>query len=271
MTEGSLHRHQLGKFTRYSEAMGTQQASVKKHSVITLLIIPLVSAAGLAIFAAPYTPEPWRSLLVNISAGLLGSLVTVLYVDQMLRRREQSEWAKVSTHVQSQVTRLAVATASSVRLALRIETPSPPLADVDRLGDPKYIRTMMLTVIEERIAPRLGQIPNMAPKDWSIFANNLAGTIRDTERLLTLFARHLDSTVVGSILDIEEKAKSILGQYQTWPDMLGIPFDEMKPNNRGESMVPFFRAVYQSIVKDCDQLLTLCTSVLRGIDEHFTD
>ena len=51
--------------------------------------------------------------------------------------------------------------------------------------------------------------------------------------------------------------------------MLGIPFDEMRPNNRGESMVPYFRAVYQLIIRDCDELLALCTMLLRGIEEHF--
>jgi hypothetical protein len=249
--------------------MGAQKAPVKKRSLMGLVVVPLLSVAALAMFAALYAPEPWRSLLVNISAGLLGSLVTVLYLDQMLRRREQSEWARVSGHVQSQVTRLAVATASSVRLALRIEAPSPPLEDVDRLADPKYVRVMMLTEIEARIAPRLSQLPNMTPKDWSIFANNLAGTIRETERLLTLFSKHLDSTVVASVLDVEEKARSILGQYQTWPDMLGIPFEEMKPNNRGESMVPYFGAVYRLIIRDCDDLLARCTALLRDIEQHF--
>jgi hypothetical protein len=149
---------------------------------------------------------------------------------------------------------------------LRIPPPSP---DVDRADDPKYIRAMMLAGVEDIIAPRLGQIPDMTQKDWSIFANNLAGTVRDTERLLTLFARHLDSVVVASVLDIEEKARSIVVQYQTWPDMLGVPFDKMPPNNRGESMVPFFTAVYQLITKDCSELLALCARLLRDIEEHF--
>ena len=250
------------------KVMRTQKSPVKKHSAITLLVIPLLSGAALAMCAALYSLEPWRSLLVNISAGLLGSLVTVFFVDQMLRRREQSEWAKVSGHVQSQVTRLAIATASSVRLALRI--PPPVFADVDRLVDPKYIRQMMLIEIEGTITPQLGRLPKMTQKEWSIFAQNLAGSIRDAERLLTLFAKHLDSTVAASVLDIEEKARSVLGQYQTWPDMLGVPFEEMKPNNRGESMVPYFKAAYKLIIKDCDELLAICATLLRSIEDHFS-
>jgi hypothetical protein len=246
--------------------MRTQNAPLKRRSVIAMLVVPLFAGAALAILAAPYTCEPWRSLLVNISAGLLGSLVTVLYVDQMLRRREQSEWAKVSSHVQSRVTRLAIATVSSVRLALRMPPPSP---DVDRVDDSTYIRMMMLAEVKNNITPRLNQLPNMNQKDWSIFAKNLAGTILETERLLTLFARHLDSTVVASVLDIEERARSILGQYQTWPDMLGVPFEQMPLNNRGESMVPYFRAVYQSITKNCSELLALCATLLHDIEEHF--
>ena len=245
--------------------MGIQKTS-KKRSVFAILVIPLFAGAVLAMLAALLTPEPWRSLLVNISAGLLGSIVTVLYVDQMLRRREQSEWAAVSSHVRSQVTRLAIGTASGIRLALQMP---PPSLDPDRVPDPEYIRVMMLSDIEERITHHVGQITNMNQEDWSKLANNLTGTMRDIERLLTLFSRHLDSAVVASVLEIAEKARSILGQYQTWPDMLGVPFDQMQPNNRGESMVPYFRAVHQIIIRDCEELLAICATVLRTIEGHF--
>jgi len=48
-------------------------------------------------------------------------------------------------------------------------------------------------------------------------------------------------------------------------------FSHMKPNNRGEDMVPYFKAVYQLVVKDCDRLLGLCSTILREIDQHFPD
>ncbi len=114
--------------------MQTHTTHIKKRSLTTMLVLPLLSAAALAMLGGFYAPEPWRSLLVNISAGLLGSIITVLYVDQILRRRERAEWANVSRHVGERVSRLAIATASSVRLALRLE---PPSGDVERSFVPK--------------------------------------------------------------------------------------------------------------------------------------
>ncbi len=267
-----MHAHQRRHFVpqlyNIFELMQTTTTPVKRQSLVTLLVLPLLVAAALTMLGGFYVPEPWRSLLVNISAGLLGSIITVLYVDQILRRRERAEWANVSRHVGQRVSRLAIATASSVRLALRLEPPSP---EIGRMDDPKYIRSMILAEIEDYILPRLSQLPNMTQDEWRIFANNLSGTLQEVQRLLTLFARHMDSVIVGSVLDIEDVARSILGQYQTWPDMLGVPFPQMKPNNRGESMVPYFKAVYQLVVKDCERLLKLCSTILRESDQHFPD
>ena len=97
----------------------------------------------------------------------------------------------------------------------------------------------------------------------------MIANIRDAERILSLFSKNLDPTIIGLILDIHEKARGLLSQYQTWPDMLGVPFAEMKPNRRGESMVPFFRAVYSLVIQDAEQLLRICAVLLREIDARF--
>ena len=96
-------------------------------------------------------------------------------------------------------------------------------------------------------------------------------SVKDAERLLSLFSRSIDPVIIGLILDIHERARALVLQYQTWPDMLGVPFAQMKPNNRGESMIPYFEAVYKQVAQDAEQLLRICLNLLRDIEIRFPD
>lgn len=243
---------------------------MKKHFLLTVLVLPLTLGAVAFMAASFYALEPWRSLLVNLAAGLVGSIITVFYVEQIIRRNEQRELTKVMGHIGRQVNILANGTTSSIRLALRLRMPLPP-GESDAVGDARAMRAMMLDLIESRLLPGVSGLSQMNKDDWRIFANNMVGSIKDAERILSLFSRSLDPTVAGLILDIHEKARALLLQYQTWPDMLGVPFAEMKPNNRGESMVPYFEAVYGIVIQDAEQLLRICANLLREIEARFPD
>lgn len=214
--------------------------------------------------------DPWRSLLVNISAGLLGSVITVLYIEKIMRRNERYEWTKVLGHVGMQVNILANGTTSSLRQALGLDLPIS-WQDLRVFGDPRRMRAEMLAFIKNQLVPQVSRLANLDRSEWRTLAGNMRNTIIDAERLLTLFARNLEPTIMELILDIHEKARAILSQYQMWPDLLGVPLDELKPNNRGESMVPYFRANYEIIVRDAEQLLNSCANLLQEIDKRFPD
>jgi len=229
----------------------------------------MLGAAALML-ASFCVGEPWRSLSVNLAAGLVGSIITVLYVEKIIRRHEQYEWTKVMGHIGRQVNVLANGTTSSVRLALGLNMPLSP-RDVDAIDDPRRLRTMMIELIEGRLLAGISGLSQMNQDAWRTFSNNMIGSVRDAERILSLFSKNLSPTIMGLILDIHEKARALLSQYQTWPDMLGVPFAQMKPNRHGESMVPYFEAVYQLVVRDADQLLRICANLLREIDVGFPD
>ncbi len=243
---------------------------MKKHFLLAVLIAPLSLTSAVLVLASFLVAEPWRSLLINLAAGLLGSMITVFYVEKIIRRNERYEWTKVMGHIGRQVNILANATTTSVRLALGLRMPSASV-DLEVIRDPQRMRAMMLRLIEDQLLPQIPKLAEINQDDWRAFANNLRGSMSDAERILSLFSRNLDPTIMGLILDIHEKARGLLLQYQTWPDMLGIPLVELKPNNRGESMVPFFTATYKIIIRDIDQLLNICANLLREIDTRFPD
>jgi hypothetical protein len=127
----------------------------------------------------------------------------------------------------------------------------------------------MIALIEDRLLPKISQLTEMNQGDWRTFANNMQRSVNDAERILSLFSKNLDPTIMGLILDIHEEARALLLQYQVWPDMLGVPLGQPKPNNRGESMVPYIKATRKLIVQDAEQLLSICAKLLRGIDARF--
>lgn len=241
---------------------------MKKHYLLAVLVGPLTLCAALLILVSFHVTDPWRSLLVNLAPGLLGSMVTVFYVERIIRRNEQYEWTKVLSHISRQVNILANGTTSSVRQALGLRL-SLSFVDLEVANDPRRMRAVMVALIERQLLPNIDQLAGINQKDWRIFADNMVNSVKDAERILSLFSRNLDPTIMGLILDIHEKARSLVLVYQTWPDVLGIPLGQLKPNNRGESMVPFFSEMYKLIVRDARQLLEICVILLREIDARF--
>jgi len=241
---------------------------MKKHFLLTVLVGPLTLGAGVLILASFYVADPWRGLLVNLAAGLLGSMVTVFYVEKIIRRNEQHEWTKVMSHISRQVNILANGTTSSVRQALGLRWP-PASVDLEVASDPRRMRAAMVALIEGQLLPNIDRLAEINQKAWRTFANNMVNSVKDAERILSLFSRNLDPAIMGLILDIHEQARALFLQYETWPDLLGVPLAQLKPNNRGESMVPYFRATYKLIVQDARQLLEICATLLREIDARF--
>jgi hypothetical protein len=137
------------------------------------------------------------------------------------------------------------------------------------MNDPRYMRTTMIRLIEGQLLPQLSRIATMDQGQWRILATNLQGAMTEADRIISLFSDSLDSRVMELILDIHEKARAVLLNYQTWPDLLGIPFDKLPPNNRGESSIPLMKATQGIIIAESEALLRFCAELLREIDRHF--
>jgi hypothetical protein len=95
--------------------------------------------------------------------------------------------------------------------------------------------------------------------------------MRSCELLLTLFGPKLDVEIAVLILGMYEKARAVLTPYEIIPDLLGVPFERLRPNRRGESSVPFVQAMINGAIRDVEQLLRICAALLREIGNRFPD
>jgi hypothetical protein len=242
---------------------------MKKHFLLKRLMVPLSTAGALSMLAAFGTADPWRSLFVNLTATFLGSMVTVFYVEVILRRDEQRQWAMVMGHVGKHVNVLGNAAISSIRQALRLPLP-PAFDDFEAIKDPATVRRFMIQLADS-LLQEITSIADMDQEAWRSLANNLRSIMQNCERIIALFGANLDPVITNLVLDVAEKAQDLLGHYQIIPDLLGVPFEQLKPNRFGKSMVPYVRATLQLTIRDARQLLEICTELLRQVGMRFPE
>jgi membrane protein YqaA with SNARE-associated domain len=242
---------------------------MKNNFLVKGLVIPLSMAAAASMLMASCTTDPWRSLLVNLAATFVGSIVTVFYVEVILRRDEQRQWKLVTGHVAKQVSTLGNAGISSIRLALGLSLPEA-FEDFEAVKDPATLRKLM-TELAENLKSGIAGLADIDQAGWRTLAGNLRALIVNCERLLALFGRNLDPVLTGLLLDVGEKARQLLAHYEIIPDLLGVPLDQLKPNRIGKSSVPFVRATQQAAVRDATQLLEICVKLLREVGSRLPE
>lgn len=240
-----------------------------KNFLVRWLVIPLGLSALVSMLVSLCVPDPWRSLLVNLAATFLGSILTVFFVERVLRREEEQRWQKFQRHVGKQVTVLAIGAASSVRIALSIPPPDPRN---DREAPTlAQIGQMTITMIEDDLLHSIERLWQMDQDDWRIFAANLAGAMRNCELLLSLFGTKLDAEIAVLVLDLHEKAREVRIPYEVIPDLLGVPLEQLKPNRRGESTAPLVRSWLRLATTNVEELLRICVTLLQETAKRFPE
>jgi hypothetical protein len=137
---------------------------MKNSFLLKRLVTPLSFAAAIFMLVAFLMPDPWRSLFVNLAATFLGSIVTVFYVEVILRRDEQRQWTLVMGQVGKQLTILGNATISSIRQALGVPLPIA-FEDFEVVKDPAMLRRLM-TELAESLLPEISGLANMNQNGW---------------------------------------------------------------------------------------------------------
>jgi hypothetical protein len=215
------------------------------------------------MLVSKHIPDPWEGLAVNLAAAFLGSIVTIFYVDVVLRHHQEAMWKKVRFQVFKRLERVANGSISSVRLAFGLKPP-----DLHYSTDLSLIRAELLRLAEDVLVPAHPQVERMDQTKWQLFARNLQGTTQEIDRILTLFSRNLTPDYTSLLLEIQEVALGILSQYSTWPDLLGVAEESLPLRNDGSSTVPYVRALKKLISRDVEQLLAKCAEVLHSLPPH---
>lgn len=196
----------------------------------TRLVVPL-AAVSAAFLLAAYRWQGLDGLFVNVATEVVGIIVTVAYVDWVLRRREVRLWRGTDARVASRLQTFAIALVSGIRAALGI---SPNVLNFDAVtGDDQVrLRSELVRVADDVITPSLTRLLNeLDQAGWQRLARHLQFVWNGADRLQDLYSPRLDPTRIEHLLDIQEEAEGALSFVQTFPDVAGVPDDQL-PQSR---------------------------------------
>jgi len=86
------------------------------------------------------------------------------------------------------------------------------------------------------------------------------------DRLIDVFGAQLDPETIATVMDIQDRMRAIMESYTTFPDLLGVPDGELRPNRRGESSLPLRRALEKAAAEDVCVILDKSADLFEHVN-----
>jgi hypothetical protein len=237
----------------------TEQPKFLRNAAILLLI------GSVATFAvACFVRSPTRDLLINLSATFIGLLVAAFGLDAAIKSQRRAEWMGVQERVSRRLLHVATATVSSIRTACGF---GPDIHDQRALAlnTSSAIRAEMVRIAENVLLPSLSQIRNLDQHGWQALTMNLQASFGRIDQLLSMFGRALPPATVQSLMDIQTNIESMLGLYQVWRDLLGVPSEQLPIKKDGSRTDEMKWAVTELAIKTTRPLLNDCITLMNAL------
>ncbi len=226
------------------------------------LVIPFSILVLASLIIAKFVQ--WQGIFVNLAATFIGILLTVLYVDYILKQHEKGRWAAAEFLINRRIERFAIVTSTQFRLVFGFKS------DIyDRninMENPSSRRLEIIRINENLLLPSVSnKIQNLNQEDWKKLARQMQITWEMGDKLYEVFGNRLDPLIVSSILSIQDEIESVFNYYRIWPDILGVP-DEELPVSRKTDITKDKRAMEDNITKHVNNILLKSTELLRNLE-----
>ena len=197
------------------------------------LALPLALLAAASIWLNSI--RSMDGFFLNLATELIGIIVTVAYVDWIIKAHERKSWEGTSSRIADRLRVLSNATTSGIRSSLGYGVDILNDA-VMRSGDLKRMNEEVMRIGIHVLQPSLrSRLEALDVKGWKSLAEHLQGTWRETERLLDRFSQHLEPMDLELLLDLQQEIQNSLTFWSTFPDIVGVP-DQDLPTTRSDTV-----------------------------------
>lgn len=233
--------------------------------LLKALVLPLFIITVAAMVGSVFVNEPWSGLLVNLAASFIGSIITVFYIDTVIKRHERDQWTAVKSKVQGIVERVANVGVNCIRSALKV---GPDVYDNSLCGanDSNRRRRTTTELADVILPPLLARARSLDETAWKSLVINLQTVSVQADRAVGLFGSRIGAQVMDAVLELQETTEGIVNTYFTFPDIFGLPADRLQPKRDGSSSVPTQEDLYDYVVQQLGKLLSQCANLLRCLD-----
>lgn len=196
------------------------------------LVFPLVAVAALAIVA--HEQSPADGLFLDVAVAAMSVLITVAYVDWILRNQEEVRWPGTDKSISARLQSLASSTVTGVRIAFGFsaEVFDQPLMETTR---PEAIRGEVMRVALHILVPATEErIGRLDAAGWNRLCTHLEAMSLECGVLVDRFGPRLRPRVVQGLLDLQQSLDAAQAYWRTLPDIAGVPLDQL-PRTRGST------------------------------------
>jgi hypothetical protein len=166
---------------------------MQKNYLSKRLVLPISIAAVSSLIVGYFVP--WQGLFINLAATFIGILITVFYVDLILRKHEETRWSNVKARVHGRIERMANLSVSAFRSAYGLDTDifGKSFLETD---DRTEIRSMIAHAAENVLIPitptRLNEV-NQA--EWKKVVQLLSSVVQMGDELVALFGDRIEPEI----------------------------------------------------------------------------
>ena len=189
--------------------------------IATQLVLPLIAAAVLS--GLVHLRWPADGFFLNLAAGFVGSLVTVGYIDWIIRLHEREAWRGADSRIRARLSKLTSSTITGIRTSFGYGTEV-----FDRMamatGNPEMMRKEVLRVATHILAPTAeARIAALNQEQWQSFGTHLQRSSAECGLLLDRFGHRLEPAMIEALLTLQEHLDSAQTYWRVFPDVAGVP------------------------------------------------
>lgn len=191
------------------------------------LILPFCVLALVCLFLARAVVS-WNGILTNLAATFIGILITVLYVEYILRKHEEQRWAPAQTLINKYIQSFAIVSSAMFRVIFGKSSDIFNIAAID-VNNPDSMRTEMIRALEENVLPAVdGGVRRMSKEKWKFLVVHLQLTQERGDRLLQLYAARINPELLGRIMTLKDEISNLQAVDTMLPDEIGAPWTGLK-------------------------------------------
>lgn len=226
------------------------------------LVLPLLVTSGVSI--AIHRHWPVDGFFLNLATALLGILITIWYVDWILRRHERLRWLPADKRIADRLRILLNATISGLRSGLGFGTDVLNL-DLVSSSNTLAMHKDVMRIAEHVIAPAaLSRISAIDQAGWSSLARHVQNSHNGTLAFLNAFQVRLDPVQISDLLDMQESLLNSLTYYSTFPDIMGVPDHLLPPSKTPPEILRQFGC--ESAAKELRNVCALARKLSNSVD-----
>jgi hypothetical protein len=225
------------------------------------LVLPLVFLAGIFLLVNKFYPA--GGLFINLFTETVGILITVCFVNWMLKQHEKHGWLAVDVRIGNRLRILLNSVVAGIKDGLGF---SPAILDKRFLLSQNMIEmhNEIIRISEQVISPAVFQrIQALDSNGWKSLATHLKNSHNGTLVFLNAFQSRLGPDQISTLWDLQESLSNSLTFYTVFHDMAGVPENQLPQMPTPPQIL--MQSGYEQTAKEIQKVLALAKNLSQSI------